>query len=225
MECETMLDAMLRSAGFASDRGVRFHSSPNDSVRRTYAELDAAARMDSESLRACGLQSGERALLVYERGLEFLRAVYAVMYAGLVAVPVAASGTNASTRETMRRVLVDSGARVILCDPQGARLVEGLGGETQVVILADWPQKDLSTWEHPGTRGTHTALLQYTSGSTGAPKGVVVTHTNLVANQRAVAEVARHDRNSGERTPRSCGPRKRRSSKPREAAYPSTPGV
>lgn len=192
----TMLDAMLRSASVAGGRGVRFHSSPRESVRRTYYELDKTARSDSVALLARGFRPGDRALLIYGPGLGFLRAVYAAMYAGLVPVPVAEAASDENTRETMRRIFADSAARLILCGNQETRLVDGLGRDSQVVILGDQDQADPCAWVHPGTTAAHTALLQYTSGSTGTPKGVIVTHDNLIANQRAIRELARHDRES-----------------------------
>ena len=159
----------------------------------TYAQLDQRARAVAASL-AERLTPGSRALLVYPAGLEFVVAFLGCQYAGVVAVPA----THPKPRRPlprMRRIAEDSGARVALTSRATLESID-FSQQDDTVQQLDWiatdelHQADESTaGEHltNETRG-HAALsfLQYTSGSTSNPKGVMVSHANLMANLEAI---------------------------------------
>ena len=91
----TFLDAMRDAAVAAGDaRGFRFYANPTDSVFASYAQLDRQARADAAALAAMGHAPGEVAVLAFEPGLDFIRALYATFYAGLVAAPVPVAATR-----------------------------------------------------------------------------------------------------------------------------------
>jgi acyl-CoA synthetase (AMP-forming)/AMP-acid ligase II len=190
----TFLDAMRHAADTAGvERGFRFYSSPNESRFASFADLALQGRADAVALAADGHRPGDVAVLAFEPGLGFIRSLYAVFAAGLVAapVPVVALRRPEIARRRLEAIIVDSGSRLVLTE--GAALlplgiVEGdsiAGARVVDVSTLDGPVDD---WRPPAIGVDSLALLQYTSGSTGVPKGVMVSHGNLVANEAAITE-------------------------------------
>jgi len=153
----------------------------------TFGELDREARKVAVQLDRRGL-AGERALLLYSPGLEFLAAFLGCLYAGVVAVPLNAplsSPRERRGRATMRAIARHADARVLLtessrreaCEEESAAL-----GAPERIVTDRLPLEAAHGWR-PGTIDPETlAFLQYTSGSTGSPKGVEVSHANLIRN-------------------------------------------
>lgn len=188
----TMLGAMLARA--SSDRGIRFHASADDSVFLTYRQLDSDARHNAVRLYQGGVRRGDRVVLAYDAGIDFVRAVYACFYAGAVVVPVPLPGARPSdvARERVLQIHQDSGARLLLTTPGVRERLEGELPPWQ--CLSQREETDLAAaWHEPATTADDVAILQYTSGSTGSPKGVTITHGNLVANQEAIQTSVRYD--------------------------------
>ena len=189
----TFLDAMRDAAVAAADaRGFRFYANPTDSVFASYAHLDRQARADAAALAALGHAPGEVAVLAFEPGLDFIRALYATFYAGLVAAPVPVGATR-QPEVALRRleaIVVDSGSRLVLADGTalpslGLEPGDTLAGADLVPIASI--EGVVDDWAAPPITADSLAVLQYTSGSTGLPKGVMVSHGNLVANEAAIA--------------------------------------
>ena len=189
----TFLDAMRDAAVAAGDaRGFRFYANPTDSVFASYAHLDRQARADAAALAALGHAPGEVAVLAFEPGLDFIRALYATFYAGLVAapVPVAATRQPEVALRRLEAIVVDSGSRLVLTDGTalpslGLEPGDTLAGADLVPIASI--EGVVDDWAAPPITADSLAILQYTSGSTGLPKGVMVSHGNLVANEAAIA--------------------------------------
>ena len=190
-----LLGEIRRTAARAEGRGIRFFTSVTGYDEVSYGELDADARSRAVGLWAGGLVPGDVALLAFEPGLAFIRALMGCLYAGLVAtpVPVTAMRNADAVRQRLVAIAQDSGARVLLTAP-GALAPIGVEDGTLVggapIVLVDGPATaDADLWQMPDIDESALALLQYTSGSTGVPKGVMVSHGNLVANQRAIRGV------------------------------------
>ncbi|KRE25943.1 fatty acyl-AMP ligase [Agromyces sp. Soil535] len=188
----TFLDVMRNAAATAGDaRGFRFYASPSDSVFASYEALDRQARADAAALVASGHAAGDVAVLAFDPGLGFIRALYAVFYAGLVAapVPVAAIRQPDAALRRLASIVADSGSRIVLTEG-GALLPlcvapDDSVGEARVVSIDSLVGR-IEEWVPPASDAGSLALLQYTSGSTGTPKGVMVSHGNLVANEAAI---------------------------------------
>jgi acyl-CoA synthetase (AMP-forming)/AMP-acid ligase II len=160
-----------------------------DLVTLTYARLDSEARRIADLL-ASRLAPGSRALLLYEPGLDFITAFFGCLYAGVTAVPVfpPAPPRLDLGLAKLKLVLRDSGAEAVLAAGALRALAASLPGPGERLLATDQPgQGDPAAWRDPGLRPGTVAFLQYTSGSTADPKGVVLTHENLLANQRAIA--------------------------------------
>jgi acyl transferase domain-containing protein/acyl-CoA synthetase (AMP-forming)/AMP-acid ligase II/acyl carrier protein len=155
-----------------------------EAARFTYAQLDQRARAIAARLQADG-RAGERALLLYPPGLEFLAAFFGCLYAGVIAVPSYPPKRNRPDRR-LQSIAADAGARVVLTD---ATVLADLGPRlthTPELAALQWVATDTlpggaaTEWREPAIDASQLAFLQYTSGSTAAPKGVMVTHGNLL---------------------------------------------
>ena len=142
----------------------------------TFGELDRRARaLAGRIAEAAG--PGERALLLFPSGIEFVVALFACFHAGVIAVPLMPPRRNAA-RDASAGILADCAPRIALSTP-GLALKDRIGGEV-IWIASD------ETGNAPLPGAGEIALLQYTSGSTSAPKGVVVGHANLLANSAMI---------------------------------------
>ncbi|CAM5280579.1 D-alanine--D-alanyl carrier protein ligase [Streptomyces aurantiogriseus] len=159
----------------------------------SYARLATRSRAVAAWLQERGL-AGSRAMLLHPPGLEFVCGYLGCLSAGVVAVPGVppqgrAQNHRALTR--MKRLIADADAKVIL---GGREVIAALGTMTEhlpelagitCVATEDIADDTAAAWREPDLTADSVAFLQYTSGSTSAPKGVVVTHGNLLDNERA----------------------------------------
>jgi acyl-CoA synthetase (AMP-forming)/AMP-acid ligase II len=186
----TFLDAMRHAADVAgAERGIRFYRSPNDSTFASYADLDRRARTDAVALTAAGHAPGEVVVLAFEPGPEFIRALYAVFYAGLVASPVSVAAMRQPeiARRRLEAIVHDARSRLILTHGTALLPLALAEGDTLAgARVASLHESDDVEWTPPRLGADSLAVLQYTSGSTGVPKGVMVSHGNLVANEAAI---------------------------------------
>ena len=148
----------------------------------SYGELDRRARGVAARLAERGL-AGEPVLLLYPSGLDYVVAFFGCLYAGCIAVPAYPPNRRAASQERVAGIVADSGARAALTE---GRLAERLGPIGIELICTDDPGD--GQWCDPDVGSDSVAFLQYTSGSTGEPKGVVLTHGNLLANAGLTAE-------------------------------------
>ncbi|MFF1397830.1 fatty acyl-AMP ligase [Streptomyces sp. NPDC058287] len=159
----------------------------------TYGQLDSEARHLAAVLgRHVG--PGDRVLIAHRSRALFVTSFLACLYSGAIAVPVAPTGGHGHHDERFAGILKEAAVACVLTSTTEAADVSQLlarTGHGDVVCLpADGPAAlaDAGPWE-PFTPGPDTvAHLQYTSGSTRDPRGVIVTHRSLLANQRAIQE-------------------------------------
>lgn len=161
-----------------------------EEARLSYKELDQKARKIAYLLQRMGT-AGERALLLYPPGPEYLAALYGCLYAGVVAVPAYPPRLNRSVSR-LSAIVDDAQAALALTTTPILSKVEsrisnvaGLGGLRW--LATDDLEEGLATgWRDPAVSSETLAILQYTSGSTSAPKGVMLTHGNLLHNSGAL---------------------------------------
>ena len=132
-------------------------------------------------------------LLLFEPGIDFWRAFLGCLYAGVVAVPTPLPLDERSMKR-VAGILRDADSSLALTTEKLRGLltagIEGFDLERplQCVAIDDAPLADADSWTMPHLTADTVAFLQYTSGSTGDPKGVAVTHGNVVNNEAAISE-------------------------------------
>lgn len=157
----------------------------------TYAGLDRQARAIAANLMSLGL-SGERALLLYPPGLEFLAGFFGCLYAGITAVPAYPPRRNRNMAR-IQAISDDAEAKIALTVREVTDRVQGLLEEAPHLQKLVWlatdqlPLELADSWRHVEYGGESLAVLQYTSGSTGTPKGVMLSHRNLMHNCKIIA--------------------------------------
>jgi amino acid adenylation domain-containing protein/non-ribosomal peptide synthase protein (TIGR01720 family) len=157
--------------------------------RLAYAELDRRARTIAARLQAMSM-AGARALLLYPPGLGYIEAFFGCLYAGAVAVPAYPPTRQHLPR--LRAVIRDAAPAAVLTTAELAAKLQAGGDEAPPFGAAEWLATDslnedgARDWTAPSLNPESLAFLQYTSGSTGDPKGVMVSHGNLLANQEAI---------------------------------------
>lgn len=188
---ETFVQLLRWRAWQTPDRQAVTFSAGSDEVRSfTYAELDQAARAVASELQVQNC-TGERAVILLQPSAEYVLALLGCWYAGVTAVPVYSPRKNASN-ERVRTILEDAGARVVISTSnvlgtldQSWEMAEGSVLGALLAIDAVDP-KNADRWVETTIGGNTLAVLQYTSGSTGAPKGVRLQHRHLIENSSMI---------------------------------------
>lgn len=159
----------------------------SDELPITYEELDHAAREIAAHLQHMGM-TGERALLMYPPGLDYIKAFYGCLYAGVIAVPVYPPRKSRNMLR-LHSIVNDAQTAVIMTTQQFENKIAAQFAEEASTVSVRWLSTDAlaeeraEQWVDPQPNKETLAFLQYTSGSTSAPKGVMVSHGNLLHNE------------------------------------------
>jgi long-chain acyl-CoA synthetase len=169
-----LADLLSRSASTSPDKAALVTAGRT----LTWAELNDAVDRLGGGLRADGLQPGDRVGLLLPNSVEFVVAYFAVLRAGLVAMPLNVSYTEAEVEHQ----ITDSGARLVVTDTH----LVGVAAAAPVLVVGspDWDRltSHAPYDEAPGAADEDLAVLLYTSGTTGRPKGAMLSHRALLAN-------------------------------------------
>src|SRR6516165_5827252 len=159
----------------------------------TYGELATAARAVAAGLIAHDIGPGDRVALMLPTGTDFFTAFFGILYTGAVPVPIYPPMLLSQLEEYLRRqagILCNAEARMLVTVPEALRLAGLLRGLvpslSAIASVGDLRQLAAPIALPVVKDPSATALIQYTSGSTGDPKGVVLSHANLLANITAI---------------------------------------
>ncbi|MFD3167091.1 amino acid adenylation domain-containing protein [Herpetosiphon sp. NSE202] len=155
---------------------------PNQLETLNYATLDRQARALASHLQELNAK-GQRVLLLFRPGLAYITAFFGCLYAGAIAVPAYPPASNRPTPR-LQAIVTDSQARIVLTTskfmPSFAYMPELAA--LDCLTLDTLTLNDPSAWHDPMITADSLAFLQYTSGSTATPKGVMLSHANLLHN-------------------------------------------
>jgi acyl-CoA synthetase (AMP-forming)/AMP-acid ligase II len=205
LDYANLVDLLLDRAKQQSDRIAYtfLQDGETESGRLTYTELDRQARAIAAKLQSI-VPPDSKALVVYpyHAGLEFISAFFGCLYAGVVAVTDSPPRHSKAIAKLQVRA-VSSGAKVALTTrsllnqieaelANNSELAEQLRGITW--IATDDPiDVSVEQWVKPELTKDTLAFFQYTSGSTGVSKGVMVTHGNIIYNEQTIKKSFQHD--------------------------------
>ena len=164
----------------------------------TYRELDLGARRIASTLQA-SYPTGTRALLLYPPGFEFIKAFFGCLYAGVIAIPANPPHPSRLSRTLpkLHAITLDAEPAVVLTNAKLLQSTENIFEESPLFRTKHWLATDELTsgpsdWRTESIGKDTLAFLQYTSGSTSMPKGVMVTHGNLLHNSAYLAHAFHH---------------------------------
>jgi acyl carrier protein len=193
---QTLVEVLNQHARNHPDRShIKFYSDESEEKIITYRRLRDGATALATGLQQRGIQTGEPVVIMLPTGQDYFLAFFGVLLAGGIPVPIYPPMRRSQMEDHLRRhraIFNNCGALTLITTPEAKgfaqllkSLVESLKNLVTVQDLCSTPGAALY---EPTPAGQSTALLQYTSGSTGGPKGVILTHANLIANIRAMGE-------------------------------------
>ncbi len=193
VEARTIHESLFRHAQAEPDRPtVYLREDDGTEEAITYGRLWREAALVAGGLRERGVRRGDTVALMLPTGLDFLRAFQGILAAGAVPVPIYPPLRLDRLEEYALRqaaILADAGVAVLVTIPRAmpiAGLLRPAVPSLREVTTADELASLGATVPGPAGTGADPAFIQYTSGSTGSPKGVLLTHGNLMANMRAI---------------------------------------
>ncbi len=194
----TLLDLLLfRAQNDSSDHGYTFLTDGEEAKEHySFQQLDQRARAIGACLQ--GLKcSRKQVLLLYQPGLDFIAAFFGCLYAGAIAVPAFPPRPNRhSTR--IQAMVKDAEVDLVLTTStllpklQAQKLFATEFPTLRFQTIDSIPSDEAQSWNMPDVSRDTLAFLQYTSGSTNSPKGVMVTHHNLLHNLRMIQQAFEH---------------------------------
>lgn len=167
--------------------------------RLSYRELDSQARAIAAQLQSMRA-TGERALLLYPSGLGYIAAFFGCLYANVVAVPAYPPSRQKVSR--LMAIIRDAQATVALTTTSVLTSLKEQFSETPELASLHWlttdnlPNNEALDWQEPIISSDTLAFLQYTSGSTATPKGIMVSHGNILYNESMIQEAFQHTQQS-----------------------------
>jgi 1-acyl-sn-glycerol-3-phosphate acyltransferase len=176
---------------------VTLYEDGAQAVELSYAALHADGVAMAQGLRALGLERGDKVAIMLPTGREFFAAFFGALLAGMVPVPLYPPARPSQLQDHLQRVagiLRNAQARVMVTVERAMPLAQLLRAQVEslqsVSTVAKLSRPGVP-WQRPEVTAADLAFLQYTSGSTGDPKGVLLTHANLLANLRVMWRTAR----------------------------------
>lgn len=170
-----------------------------EDISLSWRELDAKTRAIAATLNLKKVE-GERVVLLCPSSMDFIAGLMGCMYAGAIAVPLYPPRTNRNLQR-IKTVIKDSQAKFALTNTRIFQKIskfedQNIFSELDFLTVDSINEENAQEFKEIKIELNRTAFLQYTSGSTSAPKGVVVTHENLIHNQECIKHAFDQNENS-----------------------------
>ncbi len=164
----------------------------------TFKELDCEIKKVASILQK-EYKQGDRALLLYSAGLDFIYAFFGCLYAGIIAVPAYPPRKNQKA-DRLKSLIEDSDAKVVLTTKKIYEISKNIFEEDKYFVnmpsVTTDDIVDYNPFKKVLVESKDLAFLQYTSGSTGSPKGVMINHTNIMHNMKIIYQSFGHNSKS-----------------------------
>ena len=197
------LTALAQSRPTDQTRGFRFRSLTGEELNYPWFAMEREARRRGAMLLASGMRKGDRLAVVIAEPHEFVLTFLGAVAAGVVPVPIyPRAGFKAKNAyvETVSHIVAAAGARVLITLENTREVIEEVVAKgaslERILTVEEFFRGDAPTVEWPTIEPHDLCFLQFTSGSTSMPKGVMVTHASLIANVNAFlgpAGIAKND--------------------------------
>ncbi len=193
-QCSHLIELLRwRASHHANKRVFTFlEDGETQKTHLTFAELDKRAQSIAAQIQTLG-PSRQPVLLLYPPGLEYIAAFFGCLYAGVIAVPAYPPRQNRSL-ERLRSLALNAQSHLALTTQDIYRKVESQRPSIPELHALQWwvtnrgETGETAVWTPPKVNRESIAFLQYTSGSTGDPKGVMLSHGNLLHNLNLIHE-------------------------------------
>jgi acyl carrier protein len=193
---QTLTEALEYQVERQPDRLTVFLYEEQKETQLTYRDLWEGSLAYAAALAAAGLAPGQTVAIMLPTSKEYLFSFYGTLLAGGIPVPLYPPARLTTIEDHLTRhvgILKSCGAALMVTIPEAKPIAWLLRAQVEslraVMVPADFPEK--SSFNPVRATAGQIGFLQYTSGSTGQPKGVVLTHANLLANVRAMGKAAR----------------------------------
>ncbi len=195
-QVNTLQDVLSWRAEHEPDRThvLLYEQDSDRALNLSFADLADGARRLASGLVAYGIEPGQAVSIMLPTSRQYLESFFGVLFAGGIPVPIYPPARPSQLEDHLRRharILANAGARLLVTVPEGRsvgsllrRQVDGL----RAVVTPEDLVERAGSFVPVAASPDDIALLQYTSGSTGQPKGVMLTHANLLANIRAMGD-------------------------------------
>jgi len=194
-QAQTLVDVLDWHVQAHSQRPhIQFHSDNSDGQSLSYQMLLDGAQNLASGLQALGVEPGQTVAIMLPTSEEYFYTFFGILLAGAIPVPIYPPMRPSQLEDHLRRhaaILSNCQAVSMITVAEAkpvARLLKSQLDTLHHIVTVDELMDTGTRYEKPAISPQDTAFLQYTSGSTGSPKGVVLTHANLLANIRAMGE-------------------------------------
>lgn len=173
---------------------IQLYQDDGNGEQITYGQLYRGALKVAGALQERGLEKAEPVAIMLPTGADYFYSFFGILLAGGIPVPLYPPARPTQIEEHIRRhvrILENCGAPILITLPEGeeaARMLKSLTPSLKAILTATELRSFAGEGIPPVLNGQDIAFLQYTSGSTGNPKGVILTHANLLANIRAMGD-------------------------------------
>ncbi|MCK4587591.1 MAG: AMP-binding protein, partial [Gammaproteobacteria bacterium] len=195
VQAETLVDVLDWHAQIHPERShIQFYTDNGDGQLLSYGMLMDGARKLASGLQVLGIEPGQAVAIMLPTSEEYFYTFFGILLAGAIPVPIYPPVRPNQLEDHLRRhatILSNCRAVIMITVSEAkpvARLLKSQLDTLHHIITVDELMNASTRYEKPAISPQDTAFLQYTSGSTGSPKGVVLTHANLMANVRAMGE-------------------------------------
>jgi len=195
-EAQTLLEVLRWHVAQHPDRPhIQLYQDDGNGEIITYAELEAGAEKVAAVLQQHELKPAEPVAIMLPSGPDYFFSFFGILMAGGIPVPIYPPARLSKLEDHMRRhagILDNCRANILITVPEAkyvAQLLKSLVPNLKQIVSVSELKESSAKVMFPTLHASDVAFLQYTSGSTGDPKGVVLTHANLLANIRAMGEV------------------------------------